>query len=444
MGHKTQQRSLGESRPVAVDLFSGAGGMSLGFEQAGFDVLAAVDNDPVHLAVHSRNFPYSHALCTDVSDVSAAEIHAAVRKGWALAKRDGEWDGIIDCLLGGPSCQGFSDMGRQAADDERSGLVISFARLVAELQPRTFVIENVPGLLFPKFRDQLNNLQRLLRSAGYRLQSEIPHCYDAANFGVPQRRRRIFLVGVALGLPLPPAPTPVTGPTVGEALNDLPNVDDFEELWTTDRLVLTADERAAFEGAASSYAQSLRIRTEREYKRKWDKSTLTGCQRTSHSISVRSRFAALAPGAEDQISRTSRLTAGGRSQTLRAGTGRDHGSYTAPRPIHHRYPRVITVREAARLHSFPDWFAFHVAKWHALREVGNSVPPRLAAAVARTVIVSLGARPRVPTTAYSLGPDELLAFPLQAAADHFGVDRSVLPRDVRRPSTRTSGVRGEL
>lgn len=430
--HKTRESEPSEARPIAVDLFAGAGGMSLGFEQAGFDVLAALDNDPVHLAVHERNFPFAYPLCEDISTASAESIQGAVRKGWALARRNGEWDGRIDCLFGGPSCQGFSDMGRQAADDERNQLVFAFARLVEDLQPRSFVLENVPGLLFPKFRDQLDALQTRLRYAGYALQTERPNCHDAADYGVPQRRRRVFIVGVAHGLDLPPSPRRVRGPTVAEALDDLPNVDDFDELRTLDRLVLSPDILNGLDNAASPYTRSLRRRAGLEYPRRWDKALLTGCQRTDHSDAVRARFASLLPGTEDEISRTSRLDGSGRSQTLRAGTGRDHGSFTAPRPIHHRYPRVITVREAARLHSFPDWFAFNVAKWHALREIGNSVPPRLAAAIAKTIIVTLGLELRAPTTLVQLGPDELLTFSLHAAAAHFRVDQRTLPRDVRR------------
>lgn len=420
------------ARPVAVELFAGAGGMSLGFEQAGFDVLASVDNDPVHLAVHERNFPFSHPLCADISTLTPEAIHAAVRKGWALTARDGEWDGTIDCLFGGPSCQGFSDMGRQAADDERNHLVIEFARLVEELMPRSFVIENVPGLLFPKFGSHLASLQQRLRKAGYTLQAEQPRCYDAADYGVPQRRRRVFIIGVVEGVSVPEPPKLRPGPTVAEALDDLPNVEDFEELRRSDQLTLTYELEVSLQTGASSYVKSLRTPTGLEYRRKWNCDVLTGCQRTDHSEAVRSRFAKLAPGEEDDASRTSRLMATGRSQTLRAGTSRDHGSFTAPRPIHHRQPRVVTVRESARLHSFPDWFAFSVAKWHALRQIGNSVPPRLAAAVAKTVVTSLGPELRPPTTTYEVGPDPLLKFSLHRAAEHFGIDCSALPPDVRR------------
>jgi DNA (cytosine-5)-methyltransferase 1 len=428
----TTRSEIEERRPIAVDVFAGAGGMSLGFEQAGFDVLAAIDNDPVHLAVHQRNLPLAHPVCDDAATVAVGTIHAAIRKGWALAGRPGEWDGTVDCLFGGPSCQGFSDMGSQQPDDERNDLIFAFARLVEELKPRAFVMENVPGLLFPKVRDQLERLQTRFVDAGYQLQSPMPALLNAGDFGVPQRRRRVFIIGVVPGLTLPGLPEAGVGPNVAAALGDLPNVDDYEQLLSSDRLSLTVADEAALMHRASEYVKSLRRSAGLEYDREWDPLVLTGCHRTVHTAKVRRRFASLIPGSPDESSRTHRLEGQQLSRTLRAGTGRDHGSFTAPRPVHYEHHRVITVREAARLHSFPDWFDFNVAKWHAFREIGNSVPPRLAAAVASKVAGILGVPSARPNKTLTLGSDDLLGFSLGTAADHFGYDRAKLSVDVRR------------
>lgn len=421
-------------RPVAIDLFSGAGGMTLGFERAGFDVLAAIDSDPVHLAVHERNFPHTQPVCASIADLAHGDLVEAINRGWARFGRQGTWDGEIDCVFGGPSCQGFSDMGQQRDGDARNQLVLEFARVVVSLRPKAFVMENVPGFLFTKYRPLLEAVQHQLARAGYLL-LDTPLRLDAADFGVPQHRRRVFLVGVRAGLKLPSPPSPMAPVTVAEALDSLPNVSRYKSLLRSDALHLDEEALAGMMARSSEYARSLRRPNGFEYPRVWDPSVMSGCGRTVHSDEVKSRFRRTAPGEKDPIARVSRLKGSGQSMTLRAGAGRDHGSYTAPRPIHHRFPRVVTVREAARLHSFPDWFSFNLAKWHALREIGNSVPPALSAAVAETVVAALGLTPIEPTAAMTLGGDDLLTYSLPEAADHFEVCRSQLPPDVRRTAT---------
>ncbi|MCA1993561.1 MAG: DNA cytosine methyltransferase, partial [Coleofasciculus sp. S288] len=157
-------RSSGSSlddfrRPVAIDLFAGAGGFSLGIEQAGFDVAVAVEHDPVHAAVYAFNFPHTKVLCTDVATLSGQDVRDAV-EAWACDR--GQWNENkgyhvsttpIDLVFGGPPCQGFSFIGKRQLDDVRNNLVFEFCRLVKELQPRYFVMENVPGLCQPKYSD---------------------------------------------------------------------------------------------------------------------------------------------------------------------------------------------------------------------------------------------------------------------------------------------------
>jgi DNA (cytosine-5)-methyltransferase 1 len=421
-------------RPVAIELFCGAGGMALGFEQAGFDVLAAVDHDPIHLAVHSFNFPFTTPICADVSAVTPETIAGSARKGWGALGRQGEWNGEIDCLFGGPSCQGFSYIGKGDTKDSRNDLVRSFATLVAELQPKTFVLENVPGLLSPKYSGRLQELLDRLSNAGYALVAGRPLLLDAADYGVPQARRRVFLVGAQQHLALPPLPVAsAAGVTSLDALKGLPNADDWMYLLSQDVLRLTDVALAAMEKSSSEYGKSLRTPFANEYPRVWSRNELAGCLRTVHTDEVRSRFAALPPGGEDGPSRFRRLARSGTSFTLRAGTGRDHGSFTAPRPIHYRYPRVLTVREAARLHSLPDWYRLHVTKWHGHRQIGNAVPPRLAYAVATSILDALDCGSlSPPTDARSLGDESLLALTLTEAAAHFDYDQALLPYDVRR------------
>ncbi len=358
--------------------------MSLGFEQAGFDIAVGVDSDPIHLETYSRNFPGCSTVCADISRITGRQILSKAR----LDGRD------IHVLFGGPPCQGFSLIGRRRADDSRNALIYHFARLVRELKPLYFVAENVEGLLRGEVADVLRSFVRRVKRAGYGVVETIISL-DASDFGVPQRRRRVFILGYQKGLPALEYPLPlsfsnpdgrVVRPCVWDAIGDLPNVDDFGQLLTTDVF------RGPL-GSPSDYASVLRgDRPDPEdasRKRKRNPDGLTGCLRTVHSPDTVRRFAHTGPGTHEPISRFYRLTQNGLAPTLRAGTGRSHGSFTAPRPIHPIYPRCITVREAARLHSFPDWFSFHPTKWHGFRQVGNSVPPLLARAIARSIVRTL-------------------------------------------------------
>ena len=121
------------------------------------------------------------------------------------------------------------------------------------------------------------------------------------------------------------------------------------------------------------------------------------------------------------------------SNTLRAGTASDRGAHTAPRPIHPVYPRVITVREAARLHGYPDWFRFHVTKWNGFREIGNSVPARLARAVASSLLRADGIKAR-PGSEVELGDPRLLHLTATEAERHFGIAQRVIPQRDRKVS----------
>jgi DNA (cytosine-5)-methyltransferase 1 len=159
-------------------------------------------------------------------------------------------------------------------------------------------------------------------------------------------------------------------PTVRDAIGDLMAIDKHASESASDRY-------SGQLGKAGVYAARLRARRERQRE-----TVLTGCLRTTHSEDVVERFNRTLPGDQEPVSRFFRLSWEGISPTLRAGTGPEHGSHTAPRPIHPELPRCITVREAARLHSFPDWFVFHGTRWHGFRQIGNSIPPLLARAVA--------------------------------------------------------------
>jgi DNA (cytosine-5)-methyltransferase 1 len=145
--------AVSSNRPIAVDLFAGAGGMTLGFEQAGFDVLAAVEIDPIHACTHQYNFPFWTILCQSVTETTGEEIRAKS----TIKNRD------IDVVFGGPPCQGFSIMGKRIVDDPRNDLIFHFVRLVLELRPKFFVMENVRGLTIGKAQQLLIEIIKKFR-----------------------------------------------------------------------------------------------------------------------------------------------------------------------------------------------------------------------------------------------------------------------------------------
>ena len=405
--------------------------MSLGFEQAGFDVAAAVEYDPIHCATHEFNFPDCAAICRSVADIDAKYIRDHSRIG----------DRPVDVLFGGAPCQGFSMIGKRALDDPRNSLVHHFVRLVVELKASYFVFENVRGLTIGEHRKFLEEIIAEFRKNGYNVLEDY-RVLNASHHGVPQNRQRLFLMGARKGFPLPEYPEAtheVNGdarsanlfcrstPTVWDALCDIPEADDFEELlhrdWVRARFKKSTEYSAPLRG---DRADPEDYSTPREF----DASLLTSSRRTIHTDLSKKRFLETRPGDMEPVSRFHKLDPTGVCNTIRAGTASDHGAFTSPRPIHPYSPRCITVREAARLHSYPDWVRLHVTKWHGFRQIGNSVPPLLARAVASKVREAFSA-PTKPSRPVGQGDPRLLSFDMSDAAAHYGVPADVIPKRIR-------------
>lgn len=299
----------------ALELFAGAGGFALGMHQAGIHTTIAVEIDPRHSQTYSQNFPQTDVVTADIQSLSF--------------QRDS-----FDLIYGGPPCQSFSLMGRRRADDPRCNLLGEFARIVNQVKPHYFVMENVPGLATGR--------QRIWFS---KFLQQLPVCYyltkgvlNAADYGTPQNRRRLFVIGcldAPIGFPIAHA----YRVTVREAIADLPDYSD-----------------------------------------------------TCHTSEVIARFQATAPGQRESVSRFVRLDWDRQAPTLRAGTDRTanskNGGHTAARPIHPNGCRVVNLREFARLQGFPDSYQLHPVKMIALRQIGNSVPPPLAKVIGEVVFNS--------------------------------------------------------
>lgn len=365
---------MNDSQPSLrlVDLFSGCGGFSLGAHQAGLRVAVAYDVDPILTSSFERNFPNTKLILDDVSGLSGDDVISAA-------------GGRIDGIFGGPPCQGFSDIGRRAPEDPRRQLLGHFFRIVDEVQPAFFVMENVRGLLYADARDVLDQALRSVEGSYHILG---PHIWDAADFGAATKRPRLFVIGIHKdhGAPMPLQlinDRKAAAATVRCAISDLENAAAVEEIEGFDTWRITR------RGRPNKYAEQMRAADQR----------FTGHRSTAHTPDVIKRFKKVAPGTMDLIGRHPRLSWSGQCPTLRAGTGADKGSYQSVRPLHPELPRVITVREAARLQGFPDSHVFHPTVWHSFRMIGNSVSPIMAKAIFAAVHCHLVAQTEQPIAA---------------------------------------------
>lgn len=344
------------NRPKVLDLYCGAGGFSLGFEAAGFDIVAAVDEYPRHVVTHSYNFPDCNVYCDKVSKVQLPPYMK------------------FDVIIGGCPCQSFSQGGKQDPNDPRSQELLIFLSLVRLYQPKYFVIENVPPLLTnTKFHPLLEQFLDRVDSMGYFVVSPIK-VLNAKDFGVCQDRKRVFILGYRGDQRQPTYPFggKKSAPLI-RILDDLAKVEPF---------VNEVDEGIVRSRLRNCYLRG-RIKDREECLRIYNHVA------SKHSESVIRRFQGTPPGTREPISRFHKLDPEGISHTLRAGTLRGKGSHTAPRPIHYSLPRCITVREAARIQSFPDWFEFDSTKHIGHLQVGNAVPPVLAREVGEKILEAL-------------------------------------------------------
>lgn len=368
--------AMANSQLTCVDLFSGCGGFGLGAELSGFDIVGAVDIDADLQSAYRLNFPRTHTFQADISKLE--------KSAWSFVL--GRGNRRLDLLIGGPPCQGFSRMGKHKRDDPRNTLIGEYFRHVQMLCPRMFVMENVEGLMDKAkigfLHDALAGLPTWYQIVG-------PLVVNAADLGAPTTRKRVIVVGYDMRdvdpieiadiekLKLPERVT------VREAIGDLPSpIPDNKRIldfgW--------ASYPSAENRPLSAYAELCRALPNRpigahDALTELIQGRVSGLFATEHSSKVADRFIETAQGAVEPVSRYPKLAWSGQCPTLRAGTGAEKGSFQAMRPIHPTQPRVITVREGARLQGFPDWFMFHPTKWHSFRMIGNSVSPIVSATI---------------------------------------------------------------
>lgn len=317
-----------------VSLFSGGGGLDLGLSFAGFEPVFSSDIETAHCETVKHNFPDAVVIPSDVCDLTGEKIRQLTQ----IAE--------FDLLCGGPPCQAFSILGqRNSFDDPRGKLVFEFARMVIELHPQAFIFENVPGLLNVNGGDDWRQLLEFFRDeTQYKIFDSV---LNAADFGIPQIRRRVFIVGFQnhdLNFKFPKETHRDYEEPVSFLNGNLSN-------WLPAKFALENVE----------HLPNQRIRP--------------------HGERVRNRYLTVPLGGRDKVDRTDRIHPERPSGTVLVGSKAGGG-----RPFIHPYePRHLTVREAARLQSFPDWYEFQNSGTWQYRAVGNAVPPLLAKAIGEKI-----------------------------------------------------------
>lgn len=355
------QLSVVARRPTLVDLFSGAGGLSLGFHEAGFDVLFACDNAAPAVETYRANIG-QHVEPRDLS----AELQLP----------------RSDVIAGGPPCQSFSSAGRRREDDSRGTLVRRFAEIVVSHRPRAFVFENVEGFLTAASGQRVLDLLEPVVEAGYRVHLRK---INAANYGVPQHRKRVLAIGGLGWDPGFPAPThsafgapgarrPAAhlprAPTLTEALEGLPEPSDSppgEPLDHFSRPLRDIDrERAEAMGPGETMRDLPEELWHESFRRRAFRRVIDGMptERRGGAPAGLRRLQGDAP--------SKAITSGARAEFLH--------------PVAHR---LLTLRECARIQTFPDGFVFNGTLSQRALLIGNAVPPRLARAVATSVLADL-------------------------------------------------------
>lgn len=361
-----------------IDLFCGCGGLSLGAHMAGLKGSVGVDADTDLSSAFRYNFPRTKLVNADLFELKPSDL----KKRYQLTRPT--------AVLGGPPCQGFSVIGRRNANDPRNRLLSVFFEYVAYFRPSFFLMENVPGLREPGNRNKLDAALELLPGRYKVLE---PTILDAAEYGAATSRPRLTVIGYdpeyvdhfsISEIRAAKISKPIN---VRAAISDLPKLSRDPENYEWLRYPARKKVHEYAELLRNAPARGLGGRSI-EHMRK--RGFVSGCQPTRHSNEVIKRFSTVRPGEREPISKYSKLNWDRPAYVLRAGTGADKGSYQAARPIHPEQPRVITVREAARIQGFPDWFQFHSTKWHSHRMIGNSVSPLFAKAILAVIVARVG------------------------------------------------------
>lgn len=344
-----------------VDIFSGAGGLSLGAEMAGITMRFAIEVNESAAKTYKRNHKHTEVLCQNIKEVDLRN-HFSNEPPFII--------------MGGPPCQGFSlsNTRNRNMENEKNFLFREFVRMVKELHPKWFLFENVSGIVHMNHGTVVEMIADEFKALGYSVKFSV---LKASDFGVPQNRERFFLVGNSLGIDFDfPLPND-TKISVQEAIGDLPileNGDNYNEL---DYLMPICE--------ASEYARSMREKSNKSLQNFVSRNNDLAIKRYSYipqGGNWRDIPEELMKNYADKLRCHSgiykRLRAGQPSVVI--------SNYRKSMLIHPTQNRGLSVREAARIQSFPDHFVFEGPISHIQQQIGNAVPPLLAKAVVKQIL----------------------------------------------------------
>lgn len=314
-----------------VDLFCGAGGLSCGFESEGFQTVFAVEFNPIYAQTYKLNFPRTDLYIGNICDFNNDQIFKIASKH------------KIDIIIGGPPCQGFSiagNIGRKFLDDPRNSLFIEYVRFVEILKPKMFVLENVAALVKHNKGKTINEIINKFSSLGYEIKYNV---LNAANFNVPQERRRVFIVGTSKGFTFNFPKESEKIITIKEAIGDLPALKSGE---SCDIPLHSAMKHSAQMLEKMKYVQD--------------------------------------GGNRNDIPKKIRPKSGDIRKYVRYNSAKPSFCVTGDmrKIFHYDQNRALTCRELARLQTFPDSFMFFGTSIQIQQQIGNAVPCNLAKAVA--------------------------------------------------------------
>jgi DNA (cytosine-5)-methyltransferase 1 len=361
-----------DSRPTVIDLFCGAGGLSKGFQQAGYNVLLGSDIDPIFGETFSRSHNDAIFLAKPIQKLTSAEIMSSA----------GLSTGQLDVLVGGPPCQGYSVYNHGRGEhDPRAGLFRDYLRIVRDLAPKWLVMENVTGLLSISGGQLIHTIVDEISKLGYFVEWRILRAED---YGVPQERRRVVFIANRIG-------APVLFPKIkyGEGLKP------FTTIWDAigDLPLLAVEDMTKYPVVASTAYQSKMRRDARKlfnhYGPKLGKANQARIRYIPQGGSWRDIPFDLLPEGMKRAKRSDHTKRYGRprltdlSCTILTKCDIHWGAY-----IHPIENRAFTVREAARLQSFPDDFIFYGSMTEQFVQIGNAVPPMMAKSIANGITLS--------------------------------------------------------